>query len=193
MSRWQQTTTPQERAAAAVPALRRGADNEQWCCCQDDVSDNERASGNGSIAVAGTRVAGAPGASRAVFLSHTSRCIVKFPSVHGGGRGREVCSPASWRCVPRRVSASAKARRPVALSTSGGLGRYWAAQWHLARAVGKRFRGCRAKRLYVHSCSPNSSEKHPQPNLFLETRVFLHQPQGDHASGPVLFARLILI
>ena len=26
---------------------------------------------------------------------------------------------------------------------------YWAAQWHLARAVGKRFRGCRAKRLYV--------------------------------------------
>ena len=27
--------------------------------------------------------------------------------------------------------------------------RNWAAQWHLARAVGKRFRGCRAKRLYV--------------------------------------------
>ena len=27
-------------------------------------------------------------------------------------------------------------------------GRNWAAQWHLARAVGKRFRGCRAKRLY---------------------------------------------
>ena len=25
-----------------------------------------------------------------------------------------------------------------------------AAQWHLARAVGKRFRGCRAKRLYVY-------------------------------------------
>ena len=35
------------------------------------------------------------------------------------------------------------------LSTSGGLGRYRAAQWHLARAVGKRFRGCRAKRLFV--------------------------------------------
>jgi len=35
------------------------------------------------------------------------------------------------------------------LSTSGGLGRYWTAQWHLARAVGKRFRGCRAKRLYA--------------------------------------------
>ena len=29
-------------------------------------------------------------------------------------------------------------------------GRNWAAQWHLARAVGKRFRGCRAKRLYVY-------------------------------------------
>ena len=29
-------------------------------------------------------------------------------------------------------------------------GRNWAAQWHLARAVGKRFRGCRAKRLNVH-------------------------------------------
>jgi hypothetical protein len=26
----------------------------------------------------------------------------------------------------------------------------WAAQWHLARAVGKGSRGCRAKRLYVH-------------------------------------------
>ena len=143
--------TPQERAAAAVPALRRGADNEQWCCCHDDVSDNERASGNGSIAVAGTQVASAPRVSRAVFLSHASRCSVKFSSAHGGGRGREVCSPASWRCVPRRVSASAKARRPAALSTSGGLGRYWAAQWHLARAVGKHFRGCRAKRLCLHS------------------------------------------
>ena len=27
--------------------------------------------------------------------SHTSRCSVKFFSAHGGGRGREVCSPAS--------------------------------------------------------------------------------------------------
>ena len=35
-------------------------------------------------------------------------------------------------------------------SRLGERGRYWAAQWHLARAVGKRFRGCRAKRLYVH-------------------------------------------
>jgi len=29
-------------------------------------------------------------------------------------------------------------------------GRNWAARWHLACAAGKRFRGCRAKRLYVH-------------------------------------------
>ena len=29
-------------------------------------------------------------------------------------------------------------------------GRKWAVQWHLARVVGKRFRGCRAKRLYVY-------------------------------------------
>jgi len=76
--------------------------------------------------------------------------------------GREVCSPASWRCVLRRVLAWAKARRPKVLSTSGGLGRYCAAQWHLARAVGKRFRGCRAKRLYVHFLivrAPRSSQQ----------------------------------
>jgi len=29
-------------------------------------------------------------------------------------------------------------------------GRNWTAQWHLAQALGKCFRGCRAKRLYVH-------------------------------------------
>ena len=62
-----------QRAAAAVPALRRGADNGQLCCCHNDLSNNERASGNGSIAVAGTQVASAPVVSRAVFLSHTSR------------------------------------------------------------------------------------------------------------------------
>ena len=91
-------------------------------------------------------------------------------------RGR---SPAPWRCGPRRVSAWAKARwpagpmpglvamcsrrmsawaktrRPAALSALGVLGRYWAAQWHLARAVGKRFRGCRAKRLYFYLSSVN--------------------------------------
>jgi hypothetical protein len=30
------------------------------------------------------------------------------------------------------------------------MGRYWAAQWYLARARGERFRGCRAKRLYLY-------------------------------------------
>ena len=128
---------------------------------------------NGSIAVAGAQVLSTPSVSRAVFLSHTSRCSVEFTSARGGGRGRGgarsaarrgvrrvsewakalgrgVCSPASLRCVPRRMSALAKARGLASLSTSGGLGRYWAAQWHLARAVGKRFRGCRAKRLYLH-------------------------------------------
>ena len=169
--------TPQERKAAALPAFRRGADNEQWCCCHGDVSDNERASGNGSIAVAGAQVARTPSVSRAVFHSHTSRCSVEFSSARGGGRGRggarsaarggarrvsecEVCSPASWRCVSRRVSAWAKARGPAALPTPGGLRRYWAAQWHLARAVGKRFRGCRAKRLYLH-CSNKSNRAGP--------------------------------
>ena len=29
-------------------------------------------------------------------------------------------------------------------------GRNWAAPWHLALPVGKRFRGCRTKRLYVY-------------------------------------------
>ena len=134
------------------------------------------ASGNGSIAVAGAHVPSTPSVSCAVFLSHNGRCSVEFSSARGGGRGRggarsavrrgvrrvsewakalgrEVCSPASWRCVPRRVSAWARALRPEALSTPGGLGRYWAAQWHLARAVGKRFRGCRAKRLYLHKVS----------------------------------------
>ena len=60
------------------------------------------------------------------------RCI----SAWAKARWPETPGPASWRCLPRRVPAWAKA-----LSTSGGLGRYWAAQWHLARAVGKRFRG----------------------------------------------------
>ena len=38
--------------------------------------------------------------------------------------GLQVHSPASSRCVPRRVSAWAKARWPAALLTSGGLWRY---------------------------------------------------------------------
>jgi len=95
--------------------------------------------------------------------------------------GLQVHNPASWRCAPWCVPAWAKARWPESpagpqpgvvamsssarvgvgeglvacssesISTPGDLGHYWAAQWHLARAVGKRFRGCRAKRLYVYN------------------------------------------
>jgi len=35
-------------------------------------------------------------------------------------------------------------------------GRNWAAQWHMARAVGKRFQGCHAKRLYVNNRGPGA-------------------------------------
>ena len=59
----------------------------------------ERASGSGRIAVAGAKVASTPSVSRAVFLSHTSRCCVEFSSAHGGGRGRKICS--SGRCSAR--------------------------------------------------------------------------------------------
>ena len=48
------------------------------------------------------------------------------------------------------LGACRRGRRHTALLTWGSLGRYGAVQWHLARAVGKRFRGCRAKRLYVY-------------------------------------------
>ena len=40
-------------------------------------------------------------------------------------------------------------RRPVFVHLALRWGRNWAAQWHLAWAVGKRFQRCRAKRLYV--------------------------------------------
>ena len=112
----------------------------------------------------------------------------------------EVCSSvtcgvlfgARWRtrarrrCVPRRVSASAKAQRLAALPTSGGLGRYWAAQWHLARAVDKRFRGCRAKRLYLHyiDCPPT-----PGVRFFFKVTAqlaFKGVSPSSSASGPSL-------
>jgi len=54
----------------------------------------------------------------------------------------------------RRAPSSPRhhGRRPVFVQLALRWGRNWAAQWHLAWAVGKRFRGCRAKRLYVHMC-----------------------------------------
>ena len=73
-----------------------------------DVSDNERASGNGSIADAGTQVASAPGVPRAVFLSHNSRCSLEFSLARGGGRGREArrgLQPGDVRSSLRRAAA----------------------------------------------------------------------------------------
>ena len=138
-------------AATAFSALRRGADNEQWCCCHDDMSDNaaERqrsmCSRQRQHRGCGRPFASTPSVSCAVLLSHTSRYSLKFSWAREGGRegggvrsavrsgvrrvsewakalGREVCSPASWRCVPRRVSVWAKARRPGALSNFGRPG-----------------------------------------------------------------------
>ena len=48
-----------------APRLRCGDASSRrkqcsWCCCHDDASDNERASGNDSIAVAGTQVGSTP-------------------------------------------------------------------------------------------------------------------------------------
>ena len=67
----------------------------------------------------------------------------------GVGEGAEACS-------------SINSGRPGALN--------WAAQWNLARAVGKRFRGCRAKRLYVHGrfriFVPQSSDQVRQARMF---------------------------
>ena len=48
--------------------------------------------------------------------------------------------------APRHATAAA-----VFVQLELRWGRNWAAQWHLARAVGNRFRGCRANRLYVNS------------------------------------------
>jgi len=59
-------------------------------------------------------------------------------------------------------------------------GRNWAAQWHLARAVGKRFRGCRAKRLYVnkvplnfHAPANREVTKHSFSQISIRSTPFL--------------------
>ena len=75
---------------------------------------------------------------------------------------KEYCKPApristwrrTWASGPGRRAPSSPRhhrRRPVFVQLALRWGRNWAAQWHLARAVGKRFRGCCAKRLYVYS------------------------------------------
>jgi len=58
----------------------------------------------------------------------------------------------NWPSGPGRRAPSSPRhdRRRRLCAARAEMGRNWAAQWHLARAVGKRFRGCRAKRLYVY-------------------------------------------
>ena len=66
----------------------------------------------------------------------------------------------------RALLATAPPPPPPSLQLALRWGRKWAAQWHLARAVGKRFRGCRAKRLYVHMpfhCSSALAHCHTLP------------------------------
>ena len=58
----------------------------------------------------------------------------------------------TWASGPGRRAPSSPRhhrRRPVFVQFALRWERNWAAQWNWARAVGKRFRGYRAKRLYV--------------------------------------------
>jgi len=66
----------------------------------------------------------------------------------GRGAGPGLRGPGGARPPRPATTAAAAVFAQLALR----WGRNWAAQWHLAWAVGKRFRGCRAKRLCVHSC-----------------------------------------
>jgi len=75
-------------------------------------------------------------ARRRTICSPAARRGAQRVSAWAKSLGREVCSPASWRCVPRRVSAGLKAQWPGALSTPGGLGRYKAAQCSVAFGSG---------------------------------------------------------
>jgi len=67
------------------------------------------------------------------------------------GRGAGLCLRGSGSARPSLHAITAAAAVFVQLALRWG--RNWAAQWHSARAMGKRFRGCRAKRLYVHTTS----------------------------------------
>ena len=64
----------------------------------------------------------------------------------GRGAGLGLLSPGGTR-PPRHATTAATA---VFVQLALIWGRNWAAQWHLARAVGKRVRGYRAKHLYVY-------------------------------------------
>jgi len=66
----------------------------------------------------------------------------------GRGAGLGLRGPGGAR--PHRHATTAAAAAAVFVHLALRWGRNWAARWHLAQAVGKRFRGCRAKRLYVY-------------------------------------------
>jgi len=54
---------------------------------------------------------------------------------------------------------------PPSLQLALRWGRNWAAQWHLARALGKRFRGCREKRLYGYYLLPSPPPSNLKPTI----------------------------
>ena len=90
--------------------------------------------------------------------------------VHGAGHG--LLGPGR-----RAPSSPRHHHRRSCLCTAGDTlrwGRNWAAQWCLARTLGRRFRGCRAKRLYVHI-----------PNLFCRT--------PKRAVGCVLYGTIMYV
>jgi len=75
----------------------------------------------------------------------------RYACVRGGratGRGAGIGFWGPGGARPHRHATTAAAAVFVQIALRWGSN--WAAQWHLARAVGRRFRGCRAKRLYVH-------------------------------------------
>jgi len=61
----------------------------------------------------------------------------------GRGAGPDLLGPGRRAPSSPRHHRSHYRRRLFAASGSLRRGRNWAAQWHLARAVGKRFRGAR--------------------------------------------------
>ena len=130
--------TPQEREAAAVPALGRGANNEQLCCCQLTASSQ--------------RQRGRPGTS-----SQRQRASLRWQQQrHKSGQQRRShgAGNVQWCCCQRGLQL---------YQLRAAWLRYWAAQWHLARAVGRRFRGCRAKRLYLHKKKCTDTKQAPSP------------------------------
>ena len=104
--------------AAAIWATMRQSDN------------SGRASGSGSIAVAGAQVASTPSVSRAVFLSHTSRCrtMRKWPTptaatgpTCNGGASRGAAQSASMLTGRALACAGTPAPTPKQISRTAAL------------------------------------------------------------------------